>query len=35
MVTELGVHPALPGAAREVWLAHLAHTRLLEPATTL
>lgn len=33
MASELGVGAELPGVARELWLAHLAHTRLLEPAT--
>lgn len=33
LVGSMGCHPSLPGVLRELWLAHLAHVRLLEPAT--
>ena len=33
LVTSCGMDPALPAVLRELWLAFLAHSRLLEPAT--
>lgn len=33
LVAAFGMDPALPDVLRELWLAFLAYTRLLEPAT--
>ena len=35
LVGGMGCDPALPGVLRELWLAYLAHARLLEPATVV
>ncbi|EFN51697.1 hypothetical protein CHLNCDRAFT_54966 [Chlorella variabilis] len=35
LIATLGMDPGLSGVLRQLWLAHLAHSRLLEPATIL